>query len=149
MLGKILMSLAGGSGLGAALMYVFDPEVGKKHREGVEKVAGNWRGRLAEGLAEAAVRVAPKGKDENGMRLTPGQMRAGALLSRRAREHNVAEETYARARDVYYGALIDLDLARARGKHRGERSGDYLAAAGWCAAGAGVMYFLKREKSTG
>jgi hypothetical protein len=39
MIGRIAMSLLGGSSVGAALMYLFDPELGPKHRKQIRRTA--------------------------------------------------------------------------------------------------------------
>jgi hypothetical protein len=150
--------------------------------EAVREKAGpattNLRARLSDRLADASRVVAPQGGREYGveeveeggrMELTPAEAYTAVALSRRSRElHGEAREAYARARDLYYDALIDLDLARSgyRGKGpkrrvKGEvkkqggrksravvrKSGpDYLTislvAAGCCAAGAAAMFIL-------
>lgn len=128
---------------------------------------------LADRLAEASNVVSPAASrareyalDERYVEepsLTPGQSMAALALARRSRElHGEARDAYARARDMYYDALIDLELARARYrkeqpkvvarpkakvKIKGKDAGpDYLTislvAAGCCALGAATMFIF-------
>src|SRR5438067_41153 len=63
MLGKLAMSLLGGSSVGAALMYLFDPDHGPKHRKMVKRTAvGAYRGAAESAAAVGEVRVRPKVK---------------------------------------------------------------------------------------
>lgn len=187
MLGRMAMTLLGGTGTGAALMYLFDPDRGEHHRRQIrrtasdlygtaaESTAAGWhavrdqagpattrlRARLADSLAGASRAVAPPGFDdiEERMELTPTEARTAVALSRQSREfHGEARHAYAQARDMYYDALVDLDLARTRQIRQAPkpmkervlkvkaRRPDYLkialVAAGCCAAGAAAMYIL-------
>lgn len=170
MIGRLAMALIGGTSVGAGLMYLFDPEQGKTHRKTIrraahqaydtaaemagkvkaEKKVMDWRGRLAGGLQGAARRIAPKSKRDP-MGLDAGRTYTAVALARHSRElHGEARESYARARDLYYDALIDLDLARARGRRLAQTAEppvDYLTVSlvtAGLAALAGIGLWGKR-----
>lgn len=147
-------------------------------REQAGPVTANLRARLADGLAGVSHALAPEGRyaletdAAERMDLTPTEAYTAVALSRHSRDlHGEAREAYARARDLYYDALVDLDLARTRyGQQAPTRAKDVkrkakratkavrkwgpkaapktdyltisLVAAGCCAAGAAAMFIL-------
>jgi hypothetical protein len=93
-------------------------------REQAGPVTANWRAKLSDRLADASRALAPQElrpdygleyDEAERLELTPTEAYTAVALSRHSRDlHGQAREAYARARDMYYDALIDLDLARTR-----------------------------------
>ena len=63
-------SLLGGVGIGAAIMYFFDPDLGEQRRERCEDATGEYLSSAGEHLGEAWETVANKARDVGGTATT-------------------------------------------------------------------------------
>ena len=171
-------SLLGGAGIGAALMYLLDPQLGDERREHLAKMAADSVHGTGNTLADTWHNVADYARDT--AHSLAGHVR-GTTSDVASHASEAAEDYSSRARD--YGSDW-LDSARDYGNRlmkRGRKSGrsayrsasrtarSYLpdslggyhevsggtiaglslAAVGCLAFGAGLMYFLDPERGRG
>jgi len=171
-------SLLGGAGIGAALMYLLDPELGDERREYLAKVAADSVHGTGDSLSDTWHNVADYARDTAH---TLADRVRGTSSDVASHASEAADDYSSRARD--YGSDW-LDSARSYGNRlmkRGRKSGrsayrsashtarSYLpeslggyhetsggtiaglslAAVGCLAFGAGLMYFLDPERGRG
>ena len=147
------LSLLAGAALGAAAMYLLDPEAGERRRRVIAERTGDAAHRAGEALGPVWDRVSD----------TARNLSAGAAAGAASLGHSVADtasEKYAEARDAgshsahHIGDLIADKLHRARKQvrqafHRDEPShaGAYAATGvGTLVLGAAAMYLLDPQR---
>jgi len=167
-------SLLGGAGIGAALMYLLDPQLGDERREYLAKVAADSVHGTGGTLADTWHNVADYARDTaHGM----ADRVRGTSSDVASHASEAAEDYSSRARDYgsdwlgsardYGNRLMKRGRKSGRSAYRSARShlpeslGGYhetsgstiaglsLAAVGCLAFGAGLMYFLDPERGRG
>jgi len=126
------LSLLGGAGLGAALMYLFDPDLGGDRRQDVRSAAGQALSSTSEALhstahtaGESARSFAHRVSDyAHGMADDAGSRASGMASDLSDRATGFAADAVGSARERIRGAASDLaDRARERRDDLADRAG--------------------------
>jgi len=133
------LSLLGGMGLGAAMMYLFDPESGQDRREHIGRRTGSAVGGTTEALGAALYGLADHARDLGHTvsdRLSHGTERVSDWGS------SVGSSTAEGARDLWHRGRRAVGWEREEESAADSVTNMALAAVGCCALGAGLMYLL-------
>lgn len=156
------LSLLSGIGLGAGLMYLFDPNAGRRHRRDLRRTSQEWLGRAGKNIGSARQSLMESARNVR-QNLMPrsgllsrryGGYLAGMLpsygMSRRmglsGRMRQSASNLYERGRERMYGMLPERmgrkSLYIERSSEMPSRSVGMLRAVGYGSLGAFIAYLF-------